>query len=231
MKWREHLVVLTAILVPIVVEGYRFYMSRDIVHGALILPVIGIALFYILVSAQLARGQVEVQRILDARLPRTMYLTEQSQVVSALVSIIQRAESYIVASGSRSSQIPYLSAIEERVKEGVPYWRIILTTPITRELCDHLSRLVDEPNVFIAWTEESDIGNTCLTDHGVVVALPTPRPEELLGIFISDRNIARRFKSYMDMVYGSSRRVASRDEIQGLRNPHVTEVDHSTRAK
>lgn len=231
MKWREHLIVLAAILVPIVVEGYRFYMSGDLIHVALILPVLGIALFYILVSAQLARGQAEVQRILDSRLPRTMYLTKEAQVVSALISIIQRAESYIVASGSRSNQTAYLSAIEDRVKEGVPYWRIMLTRPISPELCDHLCRLVDEPNVFIGWTEESDIGNTCLTEQGVVVALPSPRPKELLGIFMSDQNIARRFKSYMDVVYGSSTRVASRQEIRELRKSRLIELGHSTEAK
>jgi hypothetical protein len=76
--------------------------------------------------------------------PSEHLVTSGGELTAALVDVVRNAQEYLVAVGSRSSEISYLQEIERAIqdKPRLIHYRILLGPPHSQVLKDHLLRLL-----------------------------------------------------------------------------------------
>jgi hypothetical protein len=76
--------------------------------------------------------------------PSGHLVTSGGELTAALVDVVRNAQEYLVAVGSRSSEISYLQEIERAIqdKPRLVHYRILLGPPHSQVLKDHLLRLL-----------------------------------------------------------------------------------------
>jgi hypothetical protein len=76
--------------------------------------------------------------------PSGHLVTSGGELTAALVDVVRNAQEYLVAVGSRSSEISYLQEIEQAIqdKPRLVHYRILLGPPRSQVLKDHLLRLL-----------------------------------------------------------------------------------------
>src|SRR6266508_4050858 len=81
----------------------------------------------------------------DARIGLTTpadVVTTVDALLAAMLEVVREAREYLVVTGSRSRDLPYLQQIEEALRERprLVHYRVLFGSPTNRLLRDHLLR-------------------------------------------------------------------------------------------
>ncbi len=213
---RQAIFFLVNILLIVGLGIYSYVAEREPNRFILVIPLALIVIISLLFLYLIVDAETRLYRVLDRKLPTVEYLTKYD-VEKDLEILAKRAEGFIVATGGASHNAPYLKAIEQRVKSGVPYWRVLFSEPITAEMCDHLSSLVCAENVSITKLEKSAYISILAVDHGYIIALPVPGRGQLMGLKIPSADRSQEIFKYLMVLTQNATKVSTKDEIEALR--------------
>lgn len=98
--------------------------------------------------------------------PSGHLVTSGGELTAALVDVVRNAQEYLVAVGSRSSEISYLQEIERAIqdKPRLIYYRILLGPPHSQVLKDHLLRLLTFHPAQVNGSSEQTVRVSILND-------------------------------------------------------------------
>ena len=164
------------------------------------LPIIVLVIFFSLLSLRLLLLEDKIQNVLDSRLPEISYIDDANLLKSEFIKAVEESEEFIMATGGKSALVDYLSKIEERVKKAkISYRRVVTGKTVTQELFDHLSRVINQTNVVIAWNEKEYVPMLLITEKIVIFSLPDPIRGQLETCMkIPNRNIISRVRLYTE---------------------------------
>lgn len=98
--------------------------------------------------------------------PSGHLVTSGGELTAALVDVVRNAQEYLVAVGSRSSEISYLQEIERAIqdKPRLIHYRILLGPPHSQVLKDHLLRLLTFHPAQVNGSSEQTVHVSILND-------------------------------------------------------------------
>jgi len=183
-----------------------------------VLPLLSVVVFALIILNIVISTEDRITQTIDNRLPKLSYLDERKEVELSTLELVENASEFIIATGGRSKNIEYLSAIEKKVQnEGVLYWRIIFNEKITRELFEHFKNIISQPNVTIAQIVDTSYGNMIITDRGMLMALPVPNNKELKAILVPKPDYSQKmYNEYMMTIFSKAKKINSLEETMSL---------------
>ena len=132
------------------------------------------------------------------------YLPDPGTVNKELELIANRTKERIEVIGARSRRKPYLAAIEAAVIDrSVSYRRLLAGRYITHELHEHLSKLIDLPNVAFRTTPTEHLSYFTVTDNECLMLLPALRSDEFYGMWFGGPVHSGRFARYFWAIFGA----------------------------
>jgi hypothetical protein len=88
---------------------------------------------------------------------------------------------------------------------------------VTRELFDHISRVINQTNVVIAWNEKEYVPMLLITEKVLIFSLPDPiRGRFETCIKIPNRNIINRVRLYTEDWLMKSTPIRSLNDLEKL---------------
>jgi len=170
--------------------------------------------------------------ILAETLPRLIRGAER--LIAANMRLVNEAESLIYATGSRSRDSVYLSAIEDRLASdpSIEYWRVLIGPPRRLELVKHLEKVLKirsaddrsagkktvhiaiyenwkvQPEVFLCGTEK-----TCLS---VLPSIDGVGQYSTANVFTGPKYV-RAYIDFVKSLYNAGDKIESQQEIDHLR--------------
>ena len=162
--------------------------------------------------------------------PSVMQLLHSSEAVKAAqLSIVAEATTHLAATGSWSRNSDYFGAIEKRLQKErkLRYYRVLCGPPKTKELVEHLRRLVllRDPDAHEDGRRTLCIGVTDIeceperllvtSEHATLVALPSVNRfgDYDTALLIRDSRFAERFTQYVHDYFIQSRRLITKAEV------------------
>lgn len=133
------------------------------------------------------------------------YLDDGTLVVNELQATVRSANEYIMAVGGRSTATVYLDLITARVEEdGLQYYRLLTGDHITHDLHLHLKRLIESPQVRVAWAHSEKYRSFTASEQQTVVVLPTPYRNKFAGIRLPGERNALLHSQYFLETFAKS---------------------------
>ena len=209
------LVIFTGVLI---VLGRIFSDSLQGFFYAL-LPTILLIVFYILLHRSTVTFEGSIKEILETHIPNIVYIEKEDTIKTEFINAIDSAEKYIMTTGGRSRIKEYLSAIEESLKKkDIEYYRILFGEKISKELYDHLSKIIGKDGVYISHTHKELAPTLLLTEKIAFIGLPEPKPHEFKTCLkIPDDKIIERLGKYIRVWYGSSERLTDKGDLEKIK--------------
>lgn len=234
MKWLRRIDRETSLLViaPVIVSFVSAVVASAFIKGTPFFIFIGLSflimVLYILSFAIVGKKNADyMAAMLDARLPSPQIVFENEDVArNELVKVVNDANEFIAATGGRSSVTDYLTAIEHKLTHPkIVYRRVLLGDEITKEMCQHLCRILAVPNLrnktIICRHRRIDLGYFTTTDAGWFTFMPSPRQGAPLENFIKiTRNpkVVGFFRTYISeyLVGTADERIDSPERVREL---------------
>lgn len=210
---RETFLTITA---PLLVAFFASVVSGFIFKGAtlwifILTAFVLVILFSVALSLLAQRAHMRIELLFNARLPlgqMDMQVKKKEQAEMEVANVVKNATTFIYATGSRSRVIPYLTAIEDRLKEPdlyVHYTRILMGDRITVECCQHLCRIFENSQLrartWISRHSRTDLGYFTVTDYGFYAFFPSPErgaPLENYLRVLQNPRVINFFRTYID---------------------------------
>ena len=182
------------------------------------LPIIVLVIFFSLITLRLLLFEDKIQSIIDSRLPEISYVDDVNLLKGEFIKAVEESEQFIMATGGKSALVDYLSKIEERVKKAkISYRRVVTGKTVTRELFDHISRVINQTNVVIAWNEKEYVPMLLITEKVLIFSLPDPiRGRFETCMKIPNRNIINRVRLYTEDWIMKSTPIRSLNDLEKL---------------
>jgi hypothetical protein len=169
-------------------------------------------------------------------------------LTSTLLTVVQEAKEYLVTTGSRSRDLPYLQTIESRLlaDPNLIHYRVLFGPPHWQVLKDHLMRLIvlrspsSRPRgpgqtLFLGIVADSLMepeAFICANERHAFVRLPSLTKVESwdTGIELTDPGDARAYFQFVEGMYRVSKKIDSRRQVSELpvlraESPDDEEID------
>lgn len=184
-----------------------------------LLPTILLILFYILLHRRTVTFENSIKEILETHIPNIVYIENEDTLKTEFINAVNSAEKYIMTTGRRSRIKEYLSGIEESIeKKEIEYYRILFGEKISKELYDHLSKIIGKEGVYISHTPKEFAPNLLLTEKIAFIGLPEPKPHEFKTCLkIPDESIIERFGKYIRVWYASIERLTNKEDLEKIK--------------
>jgi hypothetical protein len=171
--------------------------------NTLILLSVGVVLLTTLVEriTVLRKVETDVSFLAASQRFGARYLEDSEAVLRGLHVLVGTATEKILASGGKSTAIPYLERISRKVKDDdLEYRRLLAGDHITHELHTHLGALIGLPTASVAWNYSEKYGNMTISERGVIIAIPTPNPRRFRGLALNGFDYVAQFS---DVFWGA----------------------------
>lgn len=169
-------------------------------------------------------------------------------VTRTLLAVVQEAREYLVTTGSRSRDLPYLQTIESRLLDvpGLVHYRVLFGPPHWQVLKDHLMRLIvlrspsSRPRgpgqtLFLGMVADSLMepeAFICANERHAFVRLPSLTKVESwdTGIELTEPRDARAYFQFVEGMYRESKKIEGRRQVAELpvlrtESPDDLEID------
>jgi hypothetical protein len=169
-------------------------------------------------------------------------------LTSTLLTVVQEAREYLVTTGSRSRDLPYLQTIESRLlaDPNLIHYRVLFGPPHWQVLKDHLMRLIvlrspsSRPRgpgqtLFLGIVADSLMepeAFICANERHAFVRLPSLTKVESwdTGIELTNPGDARAYFQFVEGMYRLSKKIDSRRQVAELpvlraESPDDEEID------
>jgi len=184
-----------------------------------LLPTILLILFYILLHRRTVTFEGYIKEILETHIPNIVYLENENTIKTEFVNAINSAEKFIMTTGGRSRIKEYLGAIEESLeKKETEYYRILFGEKISKELYEHLSKIIGKDGVYISHVRRELAPTLLLTEKTAFIGLPEPKPHEFKTCLkIPDEKMIERLGKYVRVWYASSERLLNKEDLEKIK--------------
>jgi hypothetical protein len=167
-------------------------------------------------------------------------VTNASELINELVSIIEDSYEIILTVGSRARDVKYLSAIENRLKQNsaLVYYRVLFGQIQTKILKNHLVNLLDirDPNDRVHGYKTLHIGlfddflmeperTICANEKKAIVILPSfgGIGKYDTALIIEDNEYVRSIKRFVEELYNSGKCIETKEQVNNLEIIRPTE--------
>lgn len=234
MKWLRRIDRETFFLViaPLIVSFVSAVVASAFIKGLPFFIFIGLAflimVLYILSLAIVGKKIVDnMATTLDTRLPSPQVVFENEDMArEEIVKVVNGANEFIAATGGISRVTAYLNAIEQKLNQPkILYRRVLLGDKITKEMCQHLCRILTAPDLrnktIICRHRRIDLGYFTTTDAGWFAFMPSPQKGRPLENFIKisrDPRVIGFFRTYISeyLVGTADERIDSPERVRQL---------------
>ena len=187
-----------------VLENVEWFQSR--------IPIITLLAVGLLIGATvferqtiLARIEGLIRQIFQTHSIGIEYLKDSEAVISDLGNMVGTASESVMALGAKSTAVQYLDRIAGKSHDGdINYHRLLTGNHITHKLHEHLSPLLQRPNVHLAWNYSEKYGTLTVTEHQVTVVLPNPNPNKFVGVKLPGSDTNRLFSNFFMQAFAES---------------------------
>lgn len=212
---REDFLLIVDIILIVGLGIYSYIIEQEPNKFNLVIPLMLILVVFFLFLYLIAKAEARLNQSLNRKLPTVEYMTKDD-VEKDLENLAKKASKFIATTGGASRNKDYLKAIEQKVKSGVPYWRVIFNEPISREMCEHLCALVSLQNVSISKIEKGGYSNISAVEQGYIIALPVPGHGQLMGLKIPSADRAQDMFTYLVTLSQGATKISTKEEIEAL---------------
>ncbi len=96
---------------------------------------------------------------------------------------VDGASQKLLALGAKSTAKAYLDRIGRKTKDGeVRYVRLLTGDHITHQLHEHLLNVIALPTASVGWNRSEKYGQMTISEHAVLLAIPTSHPTQFRGL-------------------------------------------------
>ncbi|MFC1981800.1 hypothetical protein ACFLVN_06140, partial [Chloroflexota bacterium] len=170
------------------------------------MPLVLLVALFLLIIWALGRHRREVSYILETHLPTARFIINNPRLlVAEMVTTINEADEFIMATGGRAREDKYLKAIENKIlkNQRIEYWRVMLGERIHHRLHLHLEKLFGCPNVHIKRHKQEIYGHILVSEERVILFFADPQPGVFgSGQILTEPGIANRYKEFVLRLYG-----------------------------
>lgn len=181
-------------------------------------PAILLVILFSLMSLRLSMFEETIRNVLESRLPEISFINDAEILKKEFIKAVEESEQFIMATGGKSALADYLSKIEEKVnEENIFYRRVVTGKKMTRELFEHLSRLINRNNVSVAWNMKEYIPMLLITEKVAIFSLPDPmRGRFETCIRIPNKEVVDRVRLYTEEWLMKSRSITNLSKLRSL---------------
>lgn len=161
--------VLITFVISLVGEQTEFKWLATVVSLLVLVSVLGFAMIA-------ARAEERLERFIEARLPETKFIDNATLLAAELKNAVEDADQFISCSGSQGRNSDYLAAIENRIKAGIDYKRILYPDRLNESLLAHVKSVLSNQGVVtISAIEERNLPHLLITEKTALIVIPQPR--------------------------------------------------------
>lgn len=213
-EYTIHLIILVIFTGALILLEHIFSKSLQSFFYAL-LPTILLILFYILLVRRTATFEDSIKDILETHIPNIVYIENAETITTEFTNAVNNAEKYIMTTGGRAKIGDYLSAIEENLqKKDIEYYRILFGKKISKELSDHLSKMIGKAGVYISHTHRELSPTLLVTEKVAFIGLPEPEHHAFKTCLkIPEEKIIEKMGRYIRGWYASTERLSNKEDL------------------
>ena len=216
-EYTVHIIVLVIFTGALIALERIFEKSiEDFIYA--LLPTILLIIFYILLYRRTATFEDSIKKILETHIPDIVYIETQETIKTEFTNAVNNAEKFIMATGGRAKDKDYLSAIEDNLeKKDIEYYRILFGKKISRELQDHLSKIIGRDGVYISHTQRELSPTLLITENIAFIGLPEPEHHSFKTCLkIPEQKLIDKMGKYIRMWYASTDRLSNKEDLNNI---------------
>lgn len=102
-------------------------------------------------------------------------------------------------------------------KKEIEYYRVLFGEKISKELHEHLSKIIGKEGVYLFHTKREVTPTLLLTEKTAFVGLPEPKQHEFKTCLkIPDEKIIEKLGKYVRGWYASSERLTKKEDLEKI---------------